>query len=474
MQPMTQGQSKPRSTIILMPLGGARKLTWETHRLILDCYALFSERGVRFTAHRHIGDDQAQARDELLALFLHGTDFDDAIFLDDDVATDARFVEQLALIQEELVVCPYEMRNSDGGLQKNTWAVDTGGKKPTSEVREGRLMMPVLGAGLGLTRIRRGALEKMWKKYAQVSALNWTSHYDEHPGLACTGFCMPLVHEHPEGSGTMRRRPEDMSFFARARASGVQPYALLDVPVWHDARGGRTFREGCISDDKKIVNLKKRAGFELAECPDDLLGLVAVLDGEYDVFGLELDHPRVLDIGANIGAFSVWVSGRYPGCTIDAYEPAPDMAELYEKNCVLLPSATLHRVAVTGTACGQVELFAAGLNRGERSIHPVPGTHREAIGSFPTIGADELAPCDVLKIDTEGCEVEILQNYPHLKECSAVMVEWHSLEDFQWMRSHMREQGFRCMVDSARGRPNAERTLCFVRKDVMTDSGREA
>ena len=44
----------------------------------------------------------------------------------------------------------------------------------------------VNGAGLGLVRIRRSALEYMFDRYDRPGN-SWTSHYEEHVGLPCVG-----------------------------------------------------------------------------------------------------------------------------------------------------------------------------------------------------------------------------------------------------------------------------------------------
>ena len=220
---------------------------------------LFAQAGVPFTAVRLAGYDQAHARDELLAKFLHqGTQFEER----DHARRGHEHRSALRHGPRDArgadLCLPYEMRHADM-TTGNTWAIDQAGEQVWAEIRESKRMMRVRGAGLGFTRIRRSALEQMHAKYKHDRSLNWISHYEEHPGLAVTGYCTPLVNEHPDGSGIMRRRPEDMSFFARAREAGLSAYALLDVPVWHDARGGRTFLDGILDREREMASLKKRA-----------------------------------------------------------------------------------------------------------------------------------------------------------------------------------------------------------------------
>ena len=45
----------------------------------------------------------------------------------------------------------------------------------------------------------------------------------------------------------------------------------------------------------------------------------------------------------------------------------------------------------------------------------------------PTIDAGRFGPCDVLKVDTEGSEVEILEGYRHLNDVKVLLVESHAV-----------------------------------------------
>jgi hypothetical protein len=59
-----------------------------------------------------------------------------------------------------------------------------------------------------------------------------------------------------------------------------------------------------------------------------------------------------------------------------------------------------------------------------------------------------LPDCDVLKLDTEGHELQILSEYPHLPGCQAVMLEWHRASD-RWLIGHILTlAGLRCVYDA--------------------------
>lgn len=144
------------------------------------------------------------------------------------------------------------------------------------------------------------------------------------------------------------------------------------------------------------------------------------------VFRGEYAHPllpregirTILDIGANVGAFSIWARWMWPEATIEAYEPNPEAAECCEAN---LTSGTVHRLAVT-TNPDPILYMAPDLGWASTTFSDMG---RDKQIKVPAIHPKDLPPCDLLKVDAEGAEVDILSNYPHLKDCQVVMYEYH-------------------------------------------------
>lgn len=192
-------------------------------------------------------------------------------------------------------------------------------------------------------------------------------------------------------------------------------------------------------------------------------GLAHVLAGSYDVPGLRFDTPpRIGDLGGNVGSFSVWASGRFPGAKITAYEPSPESASYCRQN--LIGIGEVVEVAVVGAdAPSEVVLYEGRSNTGQRSIHQLGEQKREGV-RVKTLRARELPPFDVLKLDTEGCEVEILRDYLHLSGVRALMLEWHRKEDYDILRSWLPKLGFDLVRDDAKGSWVADRNLIFLRK----------
>lgn len=152
----------------------------------------------------------------------------------------------------------------------------------------------------------------------------------------------------------------------------------------------------------------------------------AIWNGEYEV-PLNMPSPRICDLGANCGAFAVWALTRWPEAELHCYEPSPDnfkflQANLLEEEAKL--QVTLYRHAI-GDSYHQ-KLFRGKNNCGEASFFQL-GEQAQDFDLVETKSALTLPKdVDILKIDTEGCEVEIL--VPLIadgRQFKAIMCEYH-------------------------------------------------
>lgn len=153
--------------------------------------------------------------------------------------------------------------------------------------------------------------------------------------------------------------------------------------------------------------------------------LQKVFSGEYDIPYVRYS-PVILDIGANYGSFSVWASHRFPGAIIHAYEPNSDIINTLRENAKNYP-IIIHAYGI-GTP-GLRPLYNGQNNTGEASLYPNLAT--SDIGSHVEIRSPlELPHANILKLDTEGCEIEILE--PLVRDgrkFDAIVLEFHSERD---------------------------------------------
>jgi FkbM family methyltransferase len=123
----------------------------------------------------------------------------------------------------------------------------------------------------------------------------------------------------------------------------------------------------------------------------------------------------VLDVGANVGAFSFWLlrkmaNQNWCNPTVHCYEPMSKNFEELKVNLGSEARVTLHNVAV-GTEAGKRTLFMGKNNPGECSLFKGDEQLADQTQEVEVINAATLPKADILKLDTEGAEVEILGGY---------------------------------------------------------------
>jgi FkbM family methyltransferase len=194
----------------------------------------------------------------------------------------------------------------------------------------------------------------------------------------------------------------------------------------------------------------------------------------YDIFAAREYQPAeppelelrpgwtVLDLGANIGAFSL--QAALAGCHVQAYEPLPEncgfLAENVGRNSVP-GSIQWHPVAVADVP-GTMHLYPQG---------PSSSAHwnRQDIGiPVETVAiADILARhkhVDFLKCDIEGGEFALFSvlNGTHFEKIDRIAMEYHDFQSFDHRAivAHLRRHGYEVWVrpkDSLYGLIFAER-----------------
>lgn len=159
--------------------------------------------------------------------------------------------------------------------------------------------------------------------------------------------------------------------------------------------------------------------------PDDAIELSGhIFSGEYDVKRYTREKPSILDIGANIGAFARWSMYRWPGCTIKCYEPVKHNYEYLIENTKDNPNIECFNVAV-GEKQEKKIIYYGLQNCGECSF--IKGDqqreHGEEVNVYP---ASNLEYADIVKIDTEGWELQIVSNLSFKPDL--FLLEYHSIQ----------------------------------------------
>jgi len=147
-----------------------------------------------------------------------------------------------------------------------------------------------------------------------------------------------------------------------------------------------------------------------------------ILAGEYQI-DLDINQPIIFDIGANVGIFTFWALHKWPDCLIHCYEPSTANFCYLVKNFKHLKNVRLHNCAVGNPR--HTKLYQGRSNCGQASFFKTE-QQQETFEIVKTISPSTLPKhCDILKIDTEGCEVEILRELQD-RPFKAILVEYHS------------------------------------------------
>jgi FkbM family methyltransferase len=138
------------------------------------------------------------------------------------------------------------------------------------------------------------------------------------------------------------------------------------------------------------------------------------------------DGEHWIDIGANIGAFSVWAASY--GATVEAFEPDPESAELARHNLKLNGLSRLANVKqvalTTEPGNGQAD-FHRNTARGNvwRNSLFKKWQGGDTIQVPTEAVTDYWLPKNNIKLDAEGVEMPILEKYGTTK-VSKLIFEW--------------------------------------------------
>jgi FkbM family methyltransferase len=131
-----------------------------------------------------------------------------------------------------------------------------------------------------------------------------------------------------------------------------------------------------------------------------------------------------VDIGANVGLFSMLARHRFPAATIHAYEPDPSVLEFTERN-LSATGVSLYREGVASRD-GQGEVVSLGSTR-LNQINPVEdGSVR--LTRLETVVARIGGEIDLLKLDCEGFEWDIFREEAAFAHVRTIRMEYHLID----------------------------------------------
>ncbi len=177
---------------------------------------------------------------------------------------------------------------------------------------------------------------------------------------------------------------------------------------------------------------------------------------DYQIKDLPLGSaPIIFDIGANIGAFTLFAEKCFPLSRVFAYEPASTNFEILKKNIALnhLENEVKAFQLAVAVAPGEAmmtysdEEFAHSLIADQVETEHIAKSEKVRCTSIPEIISEhKLARIDLIKMDIEGLEYDLLFALPDdvYKMVRYITLEIHDHKDHpaEELITFLKEKGF--------------------------------
>ena len=161
------------------------------------------------------------------------------------------------------------------------------------------------------------------------------------------------------------------------------------------------------------------------------LGLLDIINGKTYPVVNNLKPEVIIDVGANIGAASFFFAKKYPKSQIFSFEPTTINFLLLQKNIKHFSNVKIFKKGIYGENKKQ-KIYINTRNPGTNSIYEKwrkfdDYEYANFINLKSFLKENNIKHIDILKIDTEGCEINILKSIKSLfKKISVIYLEYHS------------------------------------------------
>jgi len=172
-----------------------------------------------------------------------------------------------------------------------------------------------------------------------------------------------------------------------------------------------------------------------------------------EVYGPIPNDAVIIDIGANIGAFSILTASIAKNVKVYAYEPMADNFDLLLNNIRINKLDKIIKPFNLGISqkCEERKLYLNNRSSGHSlySKNKHQGSiNVRCISLKQCFDKNKIDICHLLKMDCEGAEFEILYNTPHdyFYKIKEIRMEWHNQsskrDNVDYLKSFLEEKGF--------------------------------
>lgn len=214
---------------------------------------------------------------------------------------------------------------------------------------------------------------------------------------------------------------------------------------------------GANSKDKIKCVLRNDLVFGIRNNKVDLVVLMeCLLPKSYTNYKKINQEDIVIDIGANIGAFSVYSGSIAKKGKIYCFEPEKENFNLLKENIKL---NGLSNIKAFNLAVGSKEeinqLFLSESSSEHSVCFPAKATGKSVSVNFISLekifNDNCLSYCDFMKIDCEGCEYDVLFSAPKkiLEKIKYIALEFHDFKEsyrYLELKEHLEKNGFKVIL----------------------------
>jgi FkbM family methyltransferase len=145
------------------------------------------------------------------------------------------------------------------------------------------------------------------------------------------------------------------------------------------------------------------------------------LDDEYGLQSIARPIETVLDIGANIGLFSLWARHNFPTARIHAYEPNSNIIEFTRQNLTPIDVSVFNAGVTDENTKGDLVVKYSSRYGIAKKTAAGPLQFVSIADAIEKMGGT----VDLIKLDCEGSEWEIMEKCDAFEHVRFVHMEYH-------------------------------------------------